>query len=415
MAKSLHILSPPAQLREQAFWLPPSKSLLNRRLVLHALQSDTPPTLPPDLPEDTEILSRMLWHTGPEWHAGAGGTTFRFLASFLAIRGAHGIITGTPGLCRRPVGPLVDALRQLGVVVEYAGLEGYPPLRLNGFHSQKTAFISVDVSKSSQFLTALLLIAPALPTGLDVRLTGTPVSRPYIDMTLRLLREQGVTCTESPGVIRIEPGLPKVQPLTWEADWTAASYAYGLLALYPSGSSLILPGLHRSGYQGDEALVDIMTQFGIDTELIPDGIRIVRTRDNYPSSLEIDLNDHPDIAQTLAVLCGLLGIPAIFHGLSTLAIKETDRTQALSIELEKGKVEFRPIKDKTGSSWKLAGCWQIPHAPIGTWEDHRMAMAFSLTACRGPLTLEDGSVVRKSFPGYWKCLKILGFTMDGPF
>ena len=405
---------PPSRLEGQEFRLPPSKSLLNRRLVLHALTHTVRPELPDDLPEDSEILSHMLWHHGPEWHAGSGGTTFRFLSSYLAIQGARGMVTGTEGLCRRPVGPLVDALRLLGADIEYGAVSGHPPLRLLGFPKQHTSTVTLDVTQSSQFLSALLLVAPSLPQGLEVRFSGDPVSRPYVDMTIRLLREHGVACEMDPGAIRVAPGALVPLPLTMEADWTAASYAYALLALYPAGSHLVLPDLRLSGYQGDEALAQIMERFGVETAEIPGGIRIERVRDRQPDFLELDLGDHPDIAQTLAVLCALRGIPALFHGLSTLAIKETDRTTALAIELGKGKATFHPDWTGNPGSWRLEGQWTPPQTVIGTWEDHRMAMAFSLAAVKGAVILEDRTVVRKSFPAYWKVLGALGFGIDAP-
>lgn len=411
MDNRIRIQFAPSRLDGQAYVLPPSKSLLNRRLVLHALNHRQPPVLPANLPEDSEILGRLLWHHGPEWYAGAGGTTFRFLASFLAIRGLKGRITGTPGLCRRPVAPLVEALRQLGVRVEYDGDEGHPPLRLMGFEQQKARSVTLDVTQSSQFLSALLLSAPALPLGLEVRLVGEPVSRPYMDMTTRLLREYGVACEVTPEAITVPPGKLCSIPLTLESDWTAASYAYALLALYPEGSSLELPQLQLSGYQGDEALARIMMQFGIETIEQPHGIRIERSREIQPAFLELDFSDNPDIAQTLAVLCALLGVPALFHGLGTLAIKETDRTAALAIELGKGKVRFSP-ESNTQGSWRLEGTWEATEETIGTWHDHRMAMAFSLAAVKNPMTLEDRTVVRKSFPSYWKCLNDLGFGIE---
>lgn len=413
-ADRIQIQHAPARLSGQEYPLPPSKSLLNRKLVLHRLGHEQAPDLASDLPEDSEILYRMLWHGGSEWYAGAGGTTFRFLLSYLAIQGARGVITGTPSLCRRPVAPLVDALRRLGARIEYAGVEGHPPLRLLGFLEQKTRSLTLNVTQSSQFLSSLLLIAPALPLGLEVRFAGNPVSRPYLDMTIRILREQGVACEVTPESVAVHHGPVSTLALEVESDWTAASYAYTLLALYPTRSTLFLPALRLSGYQGDEALVGIMERFGVQTSELPSGIRIERVRDIQPPFLELDLRDQPDIAQTLAVLCALRGVPALFHGLETLAIKETDRTAALSVELAKGNVRFRPEEKGSPGSWRLEGNWKATEEAIGTWEDHRMAMAFSLMAVKGPVTLENPNVIRKSFPGYWKCLNDLGFELTVP-
>ncbi len=403
----LHIIAPEGMI-QGTFHLPVSKSLVNRQLILHALSGRSLSPLPAHLPDDVAMLASLLDHPGPVWDAGAGGTTFRFLLAFLALSGKKGTITGSDRLCKRPVGSLVEGLRQIGADIDYVGMEDFPPLLLKGFTHQQQNVITIDAATSSQFLTALLLVAPLLPNGLTLQWTGEPVSRPYLEMTLRVLTTYGVPFQYSPQRIHIDatPVLP--HPFLLESDWTAASYAYSLVAMAPIGSYLDLPGLRLSGWQGDEILSQWMSGFGIETFVTAEGCRIVHSLDHSPSRLDLDMEDHPDLAQTLITLCAMKGIPGRFTGLQTLLIKETNRTAALQTELANGGVTFHEAE--TGV-WVLSGIWKPTHLPIGTYHDHRMAMSMSLASFSGEVTIAEPDVVTKSFPLYWKVLQDLGFGL----
>jgi 3-phosphoshikimate 1-carboxyvinyltransferase len=390
--------------------LPPSKSLANRQLILRALSGVTLPDPAPGLPEDVRLLIRLLGHPGPVWDAGAGGTTLRFLLAYLALQDRRGTVTGSARMLERPIGPLVEALNALGARVRYAGETGYPPLILEGFAGQAATRVTLDASLSSQFASALLLSAAALPEGLELRFDGAVTSRPYLTMTLRLLREAGVLVTEGPDVIRVDPGGLRPFAMPVEADWTAASYPYALVALAPEGSMLFLPGLRASGWQGDQVLHEWMAPFGVESRFLPDGVQIRRVPRQLPERVDLDFRDHPDLAQTLVVLCASLGIPGRFRGLHTLALKETDRTQALARELRKTGVQFMSGEEGE-EGWILAGRASAPAETLCTWDDHRMAMALSLVSMKGPIRLDDGRVVAKSFPGWWGALAAIGFQV----
>jgi len=391
--------------------LPPSKSLANRQLILQALSGVALPDPEPGLPEDVRRLIHLLNHPGPVWDAGAGGTTLRFLLAYLALQDRRGTLTGSARMLERPIGPLVEALNALGARVRYGEKTGYPPLILEGFSGQTSARVTLDASLSSQFASALLLSAAALPEGLELRFDGTVTSRPYLTMTLRLLREAGVVVTEDPDVIRVDPGGLRPFAMPVEADWTAASYPYALVALAPEGSMLFLPGLRASGWQGDQVLHEWMAPFGVESRFLPDGVQIRRVPRQLPERVDLDFRDHPDLAQTLVVLCASLGIPGRFRGLHTLAIKETDRTLALARELGKTGVQFLPEGNGQGG-WTLEGRVAAPSETLCTWDDHRMAMALSLVSMKGSIRLDDGRVVVKSFPGWWEALAAIGFQVN---
>ncbi len=402
-------LSTPAGPLNGAMPLPVSKSLANRLLVLRALEQRAAEVLPPDLPGDTARLAAMLRHPGPVWDAGEGGTTFRFLTALLAVRGDEGIITGSERMQERPVGPLVDALRTLGARIRYSGVPGYPPLRLEGFEEGPGGEVVIDSRFSSQFLTAILLITPLLTGRWVLRTPGGITSLPYAAMTLRLLREAGFDWRVSGDRWTLHRTSRHPVPMFWESDWTAASYAYAHLALAPAGSRLFLPGLRRSGWQGDEVLADWMAEFGVETRPQENGVVISRERTCRPERGDRDFTLHPDLAQTWVTLCGMHGTPGVFTGLHTLAIKETDRMAALQVELARAGLTLYP----DGEAWQLSGQPHPAHSPAGTWGDHRMAMAMSLLAWQGPVTIEHPEVVAKSFPTYWDGLRGLGFSVEG--
>ncbi len=391
--------------------LPLSKSLINRQLILAAQVDRLTIMTDPALPEDIRLLATLLHHPGPVWDAGAGGTTLRFLTAFLALSGRDGIVTGSPRMQQRPIAPLMNALDQLGVNYFYSGITGCPPILLNGFPGQKTNKIFLDPSSSSQFLTAILLASPLLAKGLTIHLTKPITSKPYFEMTIAVLQHWGIDIHILNNTISVAPQHVVPRDLVLEADWTAASYAYAILALSAKGSSLELPGLVQSGLQGDEVILDWMMKFGIETKAEPEGITIYRTSETVPDILRLDFSNTPDLAQTIVVLCAIHGVKGHFAGLHTLRIKETDRVVALQLELAKVGVRFE-ADSIDQDTWHLSGKADIDSPEFATYHDHRMAMAFSLMSCGGEVKIQDPEVVKKSFPNYWKELVQVGFTVE---
>lgn len=411
MTRSPLLLHPHEGPLHGRFPLPVSKSLANRLLILQALSGVAIGEPEPDLPGDVATLMRLLRHPGPVWDAGAGGTTLRFLTAWLALSDRRGTVTGSERMLARPIAPLVEALRQIGARIGYGGEEGFPPLVLEGFAGQVRDEVALDASMSSQYLSALLLCAPALPRGLTLHLPKGVTSRPYLHMTLRVLSEAGVRWEAQSDRIRILPG-PVAQPaIPMESDWTAASYAYALMALAPAESELLLPGLRFSGLQGDQVIAEWMEAFGVVSQVTEGGVVIRRMERQLTGSLDLDFRDHPDLAQTMVVLCALLGIPGRFRGLHTLAIKETDRTAALAVELAVMGADFIPDPGRS-DKWVLTGKIMAAPRMIRTREDHRMAMAFSLCAMRVLVRLDDRQVTGKSFPAWWQVLQGLGFRIE---
>lgn len=388
--------------------LPTSKSISNRALVIRSLCGwsfqihDLSPA------EDTTILQQALELDSHHIHAGDGGTTIRFLTAVLAMRTGDWQVSGSPALCERPISILVDALRQLGARIEYIGKTGYPPLRIRGQKLQGGQLI-VQADQSSQFISALLLVAPMMEQGLEITLRGRVVSRSYIEMTLAMMNYFGIQYTWEGPRIRIEPQRYQPRDITIEPDWTAASYFYEMIALCEAGS-LQINGLKRSAWQGDSALPDIMTQLAVVTEFNKEGVLIYPGPGPVPRDLRFDLSSNPDLTQTIAFACGALGREAVFNGIDHLRIKETDRLQAIQWEL--GKIGFG--FDRRDGLWYI----QRKENPVkllqfNTYGDHRMAMALAPLAVRfGTITIDRPEVVNKSFPEYWTQLKRIGFEIE---
>lgn len=401
----------PTGLIQGTVQLPISKSLINRQLILAAQVGNFPDMSDAALPEDVRLLADLLRHPGPVWDAGAGGTTLRFLTAFLALSGKDGIVTGSSRMQQRPISPLMHVLEQLGVQYHYSGITGCPPILLNGFSGQQAIEVHLDPGNSSQFLSALLLVSPMLPLGLTIHLTGPITSKPYFDMTLAVMKHWGVHVEVENTRLLVRPQAIQSRELVLEADWTAASYFYGILALAPVSSTIFFPGLRLSGLQGDQILSSWMTAFGIDSTEQSDGIIITRNRDVRPDRLNLDFKAQPDLAQTMVVLCAILGIPGTFTGLQTLRIKETDRIAALQQELARVGVRFEPDQEHS-EGWQLTGKPYVDLPRFATYHDHRMAMAFSLMSISGPIRIEDPEVVIKSYPHFWENLKAIGFRVE---
>ncbi len=387
--------------------LPASKSLCNRALIIGALGGGWPENV--SKAKDSQILQGLLrqYLTGEEkalYHAGAGGTTYRFMLAFLATSPGQQQLTGSERMCQRPIGPLVTALRQMGAELEYLEREGYPPVRIGPFApSAHRAEVRLAAHESSQYLSAVLLVAPRLPKGLLLCPQGAMVSRPYLDMTLGLMHRYGVEVKEKGGCFEVAAGQAyRLFRYRVEADWSAASYFYALAALSEE-VDLFLPGLEKDSLQGDAVLAEWMRDWGVETRFEAGGVRLLRDSGvlAHPP-LEMDFLEQPDLAQTFAVLAAVLGRPLRLKGLKTLRIKETDRLQALKQELAKVGVQVeigggdQPFLDVRGKAqWK-----EVP--VFDTYEDHRMAMSLSLLSVLGPLRFRQAEVVEKSFPDFFE-------------
>lgn len=397
-----------------------SKSISNRALVVKALSPGPVDLTALSTSKDTVTLTALLaqhamGRTDP-FDAGAAGTTYRFMTALLATQPGEQILTGSERMKQRPIRILVDALRSLGAQITYLEAEGYPPLRIGPPHGLgETKALTIQGDTSSQYISALLLIAPSLPDGLKLTLTGTVVSRPYIEMTIRLMQHFGAQLCWEGETITVAPTPYTGGSLPVEADWSAASYYYSMLAGAPLGSHLTLRGLNSESLQGDSVLAEMMTSFGVDSTFIEGGVVVHKNRPVEDSDFVWDFIQCPDLAQTLAVTCAMVGRRGLFTGLETLRIKETDRILALQNELGKIGVRLQeasaPLDDRNWFS--VEGKADLQEAPtFKTYEDHRMAMAFAPLASLGQLTIQEPMVVRKSYPHFYEDLEKLGFEVS---
>ena len=413
-----HHITAPSQLN-QTIKLPASKSISNRVLVIYALSGSK--ILPDNLSDcdDTEVIMAALQHNPYEIDIKAAGTAMRFMTAFLSVKdGEEHVLTGTERMKHRPIGILVDALRRLGADISYIGEEGFPPLRIRG-HSLEGGLLEIPGNISSQFISALLLIGPVMRNGLTLRLTGDVISRPYIDLTLWTMREFGADAEWSDfETIVVKPVPYGQRPYYIENDWSGASYWYEMMALSRHKDDEIrLEGLMDGSKQGDSSVRYIFSLLGVKSTFettqggVPTTVSLRHTGRCVPR-LEYDFINAPDLTQTFVVCCALLGVHFHFHGLSTLKIKETDRIEALKTEMRKlGYV----IHDVNGCEliWDGERCEPSYEAGIDTYEDHRMALAFTPAAFRtGGLRINNPQVVTKSYPRFWDDLRKAQFTIE---
>lgn len=403
-----------------------SKSECNRALVIEALSngkvkveniSDAADavTLSKVLGAEMGVLSENSYspltthHSPHEVNIGPAGTAMRFLTAYYAIGHQEVILTGSERMKQRPIGILVDALRSLGANIEFEENEGYPPIKLKGSFEQQTRKISIKGNISSQYITALLLIAAQLPFGLELHIEGDLTSRPYVEMTLAMLKQAGIQHHWDGNVISIEHQDFAETSLHIEPDWSAASYWYAIAALSDE-AELFLPGLTSYSLQGDSVITEIMANFGITSQFKDGGVLLTKEPKLIFRKI-FDLKECPDLAQTVIVVCAALGHEASFTGLETLKIKETDRILALQTELVKIGVKLI----EKGQVYKLdCSEKQIPQRMfVSTYDDHRMAMAFAPLAIIIPeLEIEDADVVEKSYPAFWQDLQKVGFEVN---
>ncbi|MEM9821326.1 MAG: 3-phosphoshikimate 1-carboxyvinyltransferase [Bacteroidota bacterium] len=390
-----------------------SKSISNRALIIQALCSEPFEIDQLSTSKDTTTMNLLLNHAeGDLLDTGAAGTTFRFLTAYLSLQSGSQILTGSARMKQRPIGVLVEALKELGANIDYLENPGYPPLQIHAPSIGNNNQLTISAGTSSQFISALLMIAPALPNGLVLHLEGTIVSRPYIEMTLSLMNYFGVKHLWEGDRISIAPQQYHARHFTVEADWSAASYYYSIAALADQ-LDLQLNGLHRDSLQGDAVLPEMMIHFGVQTQFNETGIHLSKVHSPSIPPFEWNFIKCPDIAQSLAVICGGLNVEGKLSGLITLKIKETDRVAALQEELAKVQVQFAeiPSESETEVSCTVMGQAALRLPQFMTYEDHRMAMAFAPLAMLGPIAIEHPMVVVKSYPAFWEDLKKLGFEI----
>ncbi|MCX2719146.1 3-phosphoshikimate 1-carboxyvinyltransferase [Lentiprolixibacter aurantiacus] len=404
----LSISAPRGHQIKAAVTITGSKSESNRLLLLQALY---PGITIENLSnaDDVRVMQKGLQVKQGEVDIHHAGTAMRFLTAYFAtLEGADIVLTGSSRMKERPIAILVDALRRLGADIDYLGNEGYPPLGLRG-RALELNQISLPANVSSQYISALLLVAPSLKEGLILDLEGQITSVPYIRMTLQLLEELGIRNEFTGQRIRVYPKA-KVDPklVVVESDWSSASYFYSILALSEEGSELLLSSYKANSLQGDSVLQNIYADFGVETSFEGHSIRLTKVGKAQINHLDCDLTEAPDLAQTIAVSCFGLGISCTLTGLHTLKIKETDRLLALEKELTKlgGKITT------TNSTLQLEPSDEIVSGvAIDTYNDHRMAMAFAPLGLHTPITINDAGVVSKSYPYFWKDLKTISFDI----
>ena len=389
--------------------LPASKSICNRALILNALSYS-----PYDIQnlsdcDDTEVMVKALNSNERDFDIKAAGTAMRFLTAFLSKVVGEWTITGTERMKNRPIKILVDALNALGAKVEYMEKEGYPPLRIFGSALQGGE-ISLAGGVSSQYISALLMIAPLMENGLTLHLEGNIISMPYINLTLQLMAQYGVKAEWNGSTIKVRPQEYDPIPFTVESDWSAASYWYAMMAL-SRNAEIELLGLFKNSLQGDSAGAKLFAQLGVGTTFTERGV-LLRRNGNSVKKLNYNFVNEPDLAQTFVVACVLMNTPFRFTGLQSLKIKETDRIEALKTELRKLGYLLTDSNDSI-LEWNGERCVPEEHPVIATYEDHRMAMAFAPAALVRPEGIEiaDPEVVSKSYPHFWEDLKAAGYSI----
>lgn len=385
-----------------------SKSESNRLLLLKALY--------PELvlnnvsnSDDSQLMTKALADTSSIVDIHHAGTAMRFLTAYFAIQDNREVtLTGSHRMKERPIKILVEALKELGADISYVEKVGFPPLKIKGKKLTKNK-VTLQANVSSQYISALLLIASKLENGIELTLEGEITSIPYIKMTLSLLDQIGVESTFINNTITVKPNTKKpiTKKLTVESDWSSASYFFSIVALSALGTEIMLSSYNKNSLQGDSALVRIYKEFGVETSFSNNSITLTKVSE-HKEAKSFNLINAPDIAQTIAVTCFALGVACDLQGLHTLKIKETDRLVALKTEIEKlgGQVDI------TNDTLYLHPSNIInDKVSIATYHDHRMAMAFAPLALKKSLIIEDAMVVSKSYPTYWDDLKALGFKI----
>jgi 3-phosphoshikimate 1-carboxyvinyltransferase len=382
-----------------------SKSESNRALIINALSQASPENLQNlSTARDTQTMMRLLDSDNLTADVLDAGTTMRFLTAYFALTGREKIMIGTPRMCERPIGILVNALRQLGAKIECLKKEGFPPLHLREFKYSGRRDLQIRGDVSSQFISALLMLAPTLPEGLRLYLTGDVGSVPYIQMTLELMAHFGIKYEADwqKNIIDVPAQDYVAKPFMVESDWSGASYWYAFVALSPfENTELEVLGLKAESLQGDSVLVELMSHLGVKSVFDEKGVKL--TKIPTKQSLTWDFANCPDIAQTIAVICTAKQISLTLTGIESLKVKETDRILALQNEL--AKIGGQLVEVEKNTSYLLTSNFNPQKTTIHTYDDHRMAMAFAPLACVMDIEIDDPSVVNKSYPSFWEDVK----------
>lgn len=392
-----------AVLKQTQIPLEASKSESNRALIINALSGDKSVLYNLSKARDTQTMLRLLSSEEDVLDVLDAGTTMRFLTAFSLFGDKPVVLTGTERMQQRPIKILVEALKKIGAKIKCQGEEGFPPLRVKPLENQKKNEIKIKGDVSSQYVSALLMIAPRLPEGLLLHLKGKVGSKPYIQMTLDMMRLFGVKANWTNNTIEIPSQEYLTYPYIVESDWSGASYWYSFVALADE-AKLKLKGLRQKSLQGDIAIVHIMNRLGVMSTFEQDGV--VLEKIPHQKEFEFDFSDCPDLAQTVAVVCGIKGIRCRMTGLESLRIKETDRIKALKKELKKFKVKLKEVEEGV---WEVSSKFE-PSADtiqIETYEDHRMAMAFAPISTKQPIEILDPEVVNKSYPSFWDHVELV--------
>ncbi len=386
--------------------LPSSKSISNRALILNALSGNQSILTNLSAARDTRLMESLINSPEKVIDVIDAGTTMRFLTAYFALTGKNKIINGSDRMKQRPIGLLVNALREIGVTIRYTEKERFPPIEVIGFAGQDADSVSIPGDVSSQYISALMMTAPLLPDGLVIQLEGKIGSRPYIEMTAALMKDFGISCEFNGNNIQIPHKKYQPASITIEADWSAASYWFAFVALAETGE-ITLPHVSAKSLQGDKVAVEVMSKLGVKTEF--EKSQATLSKQAHDLSIEWDFSDCPDLAQTVLPVCAAKGIHGKFRGMESLRIKETDRIAALQVELAK----IGAALHEEHSIWNL-----IPgHFPknqsitVKTYHDHRMAMGMAPLATLMDLIIESPEVVNKSYPGFWEDMKAVGFQI----
>jgi len=390
--------------------IPGSKSESNRALILNALSGNTLKIENLSTARDTQRLIELLAAGDKTADVLDAGTSMRFLTAYFAATNQCKIVTGGERMLQRPIAPLVNALRELGFDIRYVADEGFPPVEVVPIDTNKAGNVAfIEGNISSQFITALLLIAPFLPNGLRLNFTTELVSKPYIEMTLSMLEQFGIQHEWGQNSVTIRHGSILASTYEVGADWSSASYWYSI-AFLADEAEIFIEGLRDNWSQGDRVMADWMKRFGVHTEFNEQGGILKKVSKDHPKMMKLNFKDNPDLAQTFAVMFAAGGVYGTFSGIESLKIKETDRVAALKCEL--GKLNINFDYSEMYEFYQLKGAIASPQLPVKTYNDHRMAMSFAPLGLLGPIDIENPEVVNKSYPGFWDDLRTAGFEIN---
>jgi 3-phosphoshikimate 1-carboxyvinyltransferase len=395
--------------------LEPSKSISNRALIIRSLCRQPFTIHHLSKSDDTSVLEKMLAAENDLLYAGHAGSSYRFMVARATLGEREVTLDASEQLRHRPIGPLVKALQTLGADITYLNKEGFPPLKIKPSTTIGATIheVTLQAGVSSQYISALLMIAPRLPKGLIINLVGDPVSFPYIHMTLEMMKWFGIPHTWEDKRIIIEPGEYTTRDFTVEGDWSAVAYYYSAAAL-SENAEITMQGLFENSLQGDAVVSELYRQFGVETIFNETGITIRKTKQPLEvKSINYDFTRFPDLAQTVVVTLSGLGIKGVFTGLQTLRLKETDRIKAMQTELAKVKTILEIKVDDGNLICVLHGKarWK-DKAKFDTYDDHRMAMSLVPFACLRPIVIRNPQVVSKSYPGFWKDMASIGIKSE---